>query len=223
MAERDHWSGYSPENTFDDERRERGITRYELRPSARADDDDRSPAFLSPDYDEQGPFEEFTPLRKRRSSISSLILMASCAAAAVAVLFALVSSDAMRDIMDIRASVAGVLSTPPVPAQTKTAQTNPESARQKSRPMVGAIRRDIERSEHHGRERRACPGRNEKCRSGAAARAPPDRCQDGPGRASCRSAAPPCPRRDRRCAEARRRLDRQRRCRCRPFGASPRS
>jgi hypothetical protein len=126
MAERDHWSGYSQEDTFDDERRERGLARYELRRSPQADDDYRSPAFLSPDYDEQEPIEDFTPLRKRRSSISLRILMASCAAAAVAVLLALVSSDAMRDIVDIKASVAGVLSTPPVAAQSKTAQTNPE-------------------------------------------------------------------------------------------------
>jgi hypothetical protein len=126
MAERDHWSGYSQEDTFADERRERGLARYELRRSPQADDDYRSPAFLSPDYDEQEPNEELTPLRKRRSLISSRMLMASCAAAAVAVLFALVSSDAMRDFVDIKASVAGVLSTPPVAAQSKTAQTNPE-------------------------------------------------------------------------------------------------
>jgi hypothetical protein len=93
---------------------------YGLRQSDRSEHG--VPMFLSR-YEEPDP-EEFTaPLRKPRgASISARILAAVCGAAAVAVLYALVSSDAARDkLANLEASIAAAL---PVP--TAAAQLNPQ-------------------------------------------------------------------------------------------------
>ncbi len=99
------------------------------RPEPREDD---TPLFLS-DQEE----EEFLPdqdgevdqwgapnlFRKNRSSVSLKILMGVLAASAVAMLFALFTSDAMRDAVDsAKASFASVLPVPSANAQPETTQ-----------------------------------------------------------------------------------------------------
>src|SRR5436189_5470666 len=66
------------------------------------------PLFLSDQNGEPDPSEYLNPMRKKRkASISSLILVSVLAAAAAAVLFALFSSDATRDIAaNFKASIA---------------------------------------------------------------------------------------------------------------------
>ena len=99
------------ENTADDR-----VAPYKLRQSARTDiySENSVPLFLSDDNDEPDPSEYITPLRKkRRVSISSQILAGVCAAAAAAILFALFSSDATRDIVvNVKASMAAVFPAP---------------------------------------------------------------------------------------------------------------
>jgi hypothetical protein len=96
---------------------------YEPRRSRRLDAD-TGPLFLSDydDEDEPQPSEFMPSLReKRRISISSRILGTVLAAAAVAILFALFSSDATRDIIvDAKASIAAVF-----PAQPTAARPDP--------------------------------------------------------------------------------------------------
>src|ERR1700704_6518554 len=66
------------------------------------------------DYSEPVPGPYVAPLRKRRVLISSRILAGVSAAAAMAVLFALFSSDAMRNFMNATASTAGIVPAPDV-------------------------------------------------------------------------------------------------------------
>jgi TPR repeat protein len=82
------------------------------------------PLFLS-DYDgEPDPSEYMTPLRKdRRRSVSARILAGVLATAAVAILFAMFSSDATRDIIvNAKASIAASLPAPYAAAQPDPAQ-----------------------------------------------------------------------------------------------------
>src|SRR4030095_2874157 len=82
------------------------------------------PLFLS-DYDgEPEPSEYMTPLRKdRRGSLSSRILAGLLATAAVAILFAMFSSDATRDmIVNAKASIAASLPAPYAAARPDPAQ-----------------------------------------------------------------------------------------------------
>src|ERR1700744_3444149 len=76
------------------------------------------PLYLSDSDGEPQPNEYITPSSpaRRRASISSRILGAVCAAAAVAVLFALFSSDAMRDVINVKAAMASVTSIFPSPS-----------------------------------------------------------------------------------------------------------
>jgi len=80
------------------------------------------PMFLS-GYDEESGggvdyAEENWPARVRRTPLSSRILLAVLAAAAVAVLFALVTSDATRDLVaSARASIIGATPDPTAPPQ----------------------------------------------------------------------------------------------------------
>jgi hypothetical protein len=63
-------------------------------------------------------FEEQWPPRTRRPSLSSRILLAVIGAASVAVLFALVTSDATRDLIaSAKASIIGAAPDPTAPAQ----------------------------------------------------------------------------------------------------------
>jgi len=105
---------------------DRRVAPYKFGPSARTDShpDEPVPLFLS-DYDgEPDPSEYMTPLRKdRRLSASSRILAGVLATAAVAVLFAMYSSDATRDIIvNAKASIAASLPAPYAAAQPDPAQ-----------------------------------------------------------------------------------------------------
>ena len=117
------------ENTADDR-----LAPYSLLKSARTDADpgESVPLFLSDHCGEPDPREYITPLRKkRRASLSSRILAGVMAAAAVAVLFALFSSDATRDIVvNVKASIAAVL-----PAPSAAAQSDPSQLTQRGRQL----------------------------------------------------------------------------------------
>src|ERR1700710_1151580 len=100
----------------------RGVTPNELRWSAEreADHGGLAPLFLSGDQDEPFLDEYIVPVRKRRVSLSTRVLAAVCTAAAVAVLFAWFSSDAMQDFINAKASMVGIF-----PGPATTAQANP--------------------------------------------------------------------------------------------------
>jgi len=105
---------------------------YAFGRSARSDfEEDSAPIFLSEQEDEflpeqdgeQDPWEESNLLPKQKSSVSLKILMGVLAASAVAMLFALFTSDAMRDAIDsAKASFAAVLPVPSANAQPETTQ-----------------------------------------------------------------------------------------------------
>jgi hypothetical protein len=105
--------GHDDVDPFDENTADHRVARHRLRTSARTNyPEDSVPLFLS-DYEcEPDPSEYTTPLRKvRRLSLSSRILAGVVAAAAIAVLFALFSSDAARDIIaNAKASSTAVLS-----------------------------------------------------------------------------------------------------------------
>lgn len=96
-------------------------TPFEARPSEPRDDDGESyvPLYLSDSDGEPQPDEYISPSvpSRRRLSISSRILAVVCMAAAAAVLFALFSSDAMRDFVNVKASMASVASILPAPSE----------------------------------------------------------------------------------------------------------
>ncbi len=105
---------------------DRRVAPYKFGPSARTDSrpEEPVPLFLS-DYDgEPDPSEYMVPLRRdRRLSVSSRILAGVLATAAVAILFAMFSSDATRDIIvNAKASIAASLPTPYAAAQPDPAQ-----------------------------------------------------------------------------------------------------
>jgi TPR repeat protein len=119
-----HYRSYDPDiDGYDENVSDHPVTPYRFGQSARTHShpDDSVPLFLS-DYDgEPDPSEFITPLRKRRASISLRLLAGVSAAAAVAILFALFSSDATRDIIvNAKASIAAVL-----PASSAAAQPDP--------------------------------------------------------------------------------------------------
>jgi TPR repeat protein len=105
-----------------DQRVASSALRIRARPDAFSDPS--VPLFLSDPDGEPDPRAYLAPLRpKRRASISSRLLMGAVAAAGVAVLFALLSSDAMRNnIVNLRASIAAVLPTPSAAAQSDSSQ-----------------------------------------------------------------------------------------------------
>jgi len=103
--------GHTDVDPFDENTADHRVARHRLRTSARTDyPEDSVPLFLSDYEGEPDPSEYTTPLRKdRRLSLSSRILAGVVATAAIAVLFALFSSDATRDII-AKASSTAVLS-----------------------------------------------------------------------------------------------------------------
>ena len=103
--------GHTDVDPFDENTANHRVARHRLRTSARTDyPEDSVPLFLSDYEGEPDPSEYTTPLRKdRRLSLSSRILAGVVATAAIAVLFALFSSDATRDII-AKASSTAVLS-----------------------------------------------------------------------------------------------------------------
>lgn len=123
MAERAHQYRLSDINSFEENVVDDGITPCKLRRPSQRDigRDDFASFFLTNDHGKPEPGEYVGPPPRRRSaSISSRILAGTCAAFAAAVLFALFSSDAMRDVVNVKASVAGI-----APAPAATAQSDP--------------------------------------------------------------------------------------------------
>jgi hypothetical protein len=125
---------------------DRRVAPYKFGQSVRTDPDtdDPVPVFLSHYDGEPDPSEYMTPLREdRRYSVSSRILAGVLAAAAAAILFAMFSSDATRDIIvNAKASIAASLPAPyiavqPDPAQLTARDTqlrNPKDAARLSAP-----------------------------------------------------------------------------------------
>ena len=124
VGHRPQYRPYDPDiEEYRENLSDRRVVPYKLEQSYRTDSNsqDSIPLFLS-DYDgEPDPSEYMTPVRKdRRLSVSSRILAAVLASAAVAILVAMFSSDAARDlIVNAKAS-----STTVVPAPS-AAQANP--------------------------------------------------------------------------------------------------
>ncbi|CCD99534.1 conserved hypothetical protein [Bradyrhizobium sp. STM 3809] len=112
----------------DDAPQERSPT-YRFGRSARDHypNDESMPMFLS-EYEaghqiESTEFDDQWPVRARRTSVSSRILLAVVAAAGVAVLFALVTSDATRDLIaSAKASMVGSAPDPTAPPQPSATQ-----------------------------------------------------------------------------------------------------
>ncbi len=117
------YRSYDTDIDIHDKRR---VAPYKFAQSARTDShpEEPVPLFLS-DYDgEPDPSEYMAPLRKdRRLSVSSRILAGVLATAAVAIGFAMFSSDATRDIVvNAKASIAAALPAPYAAAQPDPAQ-----------------------------------------------------------------------------------------------------
>jgi len=111
-----HRSANPNVDTFDENTAGRGVAPYKSRRTARTELDPENPVplFLSGSDGEPDPSEYITPLlRKRRASISSAVLAGFCGAATVAILAALLSPNAMRDIAtNVKASMAAAFPTP---------------------------------------------------------------------------------------------------------------
>ena len=134
---------------FDESATDHRVGNLALRVQARTDafSEPSVPLFLSDPDGEPDPRVYVAPLRqKRRASISSRILAAVVGAAAVAVLFALLSSDATRDtIVNLKASIAGVL-----PASLAAAQSGPLQPTQRDRQLTESPRPSAPRNQTVG-------------------------------------------------------------------------
>jgi hypothetical protein len=127
-----------------------GTRPYAFGRTARHDygDDDSSPLFLSDSEEdefiserdgESDPWESPNLLRKNKSSVSLKILMGVLAASAVAMMFALFTSDAMRDAIDsAKASFATVLPVPSAAAQSDSTQLTARDIQLKDPTRLGA-------------------------------------------------------------------------------------
>jgi hypothetical protein len=120
-------SGRSPDSdseTFDEDAAGDHVALYKFGRSAKTDPpQEPAPLFLSGHDDEPDPREFTNPLRKRRHLVSSRILASVLLASAVAILFALFSSDDMRNIVvDAKVSIAAMLPAPPAVVQPDSAQ-----------------------------------------------------------------------------------------------------
>jgi hypothetical protein len=111
---------------FDETTADRRAAPYDLRRSARTNlrPENSVPLFLSDRDGEPDPSEYITPLLKKRQSSASLrVLAGTCAAATAAILVAMFSSDATRDIIvKMKASVEELLPTPSAAAQSDPSQ-----------------------------------------------------------------------------------------------------
>jgi TPR repeat protein len=119
-------SGDPDVDAFEENTADHRVAPYKLRKSAQTDiyAENSVPLFLSDPNGEPDPSEYITPLlKKRRASTSSRVLAGVCAAAAVAILVALFSSNATRDIVvNVRASMAAVFPAPSAAAQSDPSQ-----------------------------------------------------------------------------------------------------
>jgi TPR repeat protein len=117
-----HYRSYDPDiDGYDEGLAEHPIAPYRFGHSGRTEN---VPLFLSDSDGEPHPSEYMTPSRRiPRTSISSRILAGVLAAAAMAVLVALFSSDATRDLFAYaNASIAAVVPAPSTAAQPKSTQ-----------------------------------------------------------------------------------------------------
>ncbi|WMT70946.1 hypothetical protein [Bradyrhizobium sp. Ash2021] len=98
------------------------------------------PSFLSDDNGEADPSEYITPLRKkRRASIPSRILAGVLAAAAVAILFAVFSTDATRHIVVTAKTLASAaFLAPPAATQSDPSQLTARSTQSKDNAQPSA-------------------------------------------------------------------------------------
>jgi hypothetical protein len=124
--------GRSPDSdleTFDEDITGNHVALYKFGRSAKTDDPSNEPVprFLS-GYNDEPDLREFTNLlRKRRPSVSSRVLASVVVASAVAIIFALLSSDDMRKIIaDAKVSIASLLLAPSAPAQPDPVQLTAE-------------------------------------------------------------------------------------------------
>jgi hypothetical protein len=124
--------GRSPDSefeTFDEDITGDHVALYKFGRSANTDDlpHESVPLFLSGYNDEPDPREFTNLLRKRRPSVSSRILASVLVASAVAIMFALFSSDDMRNIVAAaKVSIASMLPAPSAPAQPGSVQLTAE-------------------------------------------------------------------------------------------------
>jgi hypothetical protein len=122
-----HDRSYDPDiEGYDENLTEHQIAPYRFGQSVRTESshDGHIPLFLSDSDGEPHPSEYMTPSRRiQRTSISSRILAGVLAAAAMAILVALISSDATRDLFAYaNASIAAVIPPPSAAAQPKSTQ-----------------------------------------------------------------------------------------------------
>jgi hypothetical protein len=115
--------GHPDVDLLDDNTADHRMAPYRLRARTDADPEESLPLFLSDSNGEPDPSEYLNPLRKkRRASISSLILAGVLAAAASAVLFALPADATRAIVVNVKASIAAVLPAPSVAAQSDPSQ-----------------------------------------------------------------------------------------------------
>jgi hypothetical protein len=124
--------GRSPDSdleAFDEDITSNHVALYKFGRSAKTDDpsNESVPRFLS-GYNNEPDLREFTNLlRKRRPSVSSRVLASVVVASAVAIIFALLSSDDMRKIIaDAKVSIASMLLAPSAPVQPDSVQLTAE-------------------------------------------------------------------------------------------------
>jgi TPR repeat protein len=122
-----HYRSYDPDiEDYDENLTDHRIAPYRFGQSGRTESnpDKYVPLFLSDSDGEPDPSEYMTPSRRiQRTSISSRILAGVLAAAAMAILVALISSDATRDLFAYaNASIAAVVPAPSAAAQPKSTQ-----------------------------------------------------------------------------------------------------
>jgi TPR repeat protein len=117
-----HYRSYDPDiEEYDENPTDHQIAPYRFGQSGRTE---TMPLFLSDRDGEPDPSEYMTPSRRiPRTSISSRILAGVMAAAAVAIVVALISSDATRDLfVYAKASFAAVIPAPSAAAQPSSTQ-----------------------------------------------------------------------------------------------------
>jgi TPR repeat protein len=122
-----HYRSYDPEiEGYDGNLTEHQIAPYRFGHQGRTESrhDGYVPLFLSDSDGEPHPSEYMTPSRRiPRTSISSRILAGVLAAAAMAILVALISSDATRDLLVYaKASIAAIVPAPSAAAQPGSTQ-----------------------------------------------------------------------------------------------------
>jgi hypothetical protein len=132
-----HYRSYDPDiDAYDDEVTDHRLPPYRFGHSARIDNPENSvPLFLSDADGDPDPREYMPPLRRHPgdstssripSRISAKLLAGVLATAALAILLALFSSDATRDIIvSAKASIAAILPAPSAAAQPDATQLTP--------------------------------------------------------------------------------------------------